>query len=178
MTLWLTPEQAQQILEQARSASPHEVCGLLGGTAGRVTEVVPIDNTAENPTVRYRLDPAQQATTMSRFYRDGLDLVGIYHSHPQGTPIPSQTDIQQASYPDAIYLIVGLRDNELGAWQIGRQRVTRVPIHVGYARPTSDDVAPNDLHVTAIVASTLLAAILVILFAIYLLPPAPPIPGG
>jgi proteasome lid subunit RPN8/RPN11 len=42
----------------------------------------------------------------------GEELVAIYHSHTQSPAYPSQTDINLASYPDAIYLIVSLAEGE------------------------------------------------------------------
>jgi proteasome lid subunit RPN8/RPN11 len=42
----------------------------------------------------------------------GLDLGAIYHSHTRTEPYPSQTDINLAFYPDALYVIVGLAGDE------------------------------------------------------------------
>jgi proteasome lid subunit RPN8/RPN11 len=42
----------------------------------------------------------------------GHDLGAIYHSHTRSEPYPSQTDINLAFYPDAIYVIVGLAGEE------------------------------------------------------------------
>jgi proteasome lid subunit RPN8/RPN11 len=36
----------------------------------------------------------------------GLQLLGIYHSHPHGANEPSRTDIARAYYPDAAYFII------------------------------------------------------------------------
>ncbi|HLZ07202.1 MAG TPA: M67 family metallopeptidase, partial [Chloroflexota bacterium] len=44
--------------------------------------------------------------------REGLDLVGIYHSHTHSPAQPSRTDITLAGYPDAHYLIVSLANPE------------------------------------------------------------------
>jgi proteasome lid subunit RPN8/RPN11 len=37
---------------------------------------------------------------------EGLQHLGIYHSHPKGENTPSLTDLQLAFYPDAAYVIV------------------------------------------------------------------------
>jgi [CysO sulfur-carrier protein]-S-L-cysteine hydrolase len=42
----------------------------------------------------------------------GLELGGIYHSHPRSPAFPSQADIRLALYPDAVYVIVGLAHQE------------------------------------------------------------------
>ena len=55
----------------------------------------------------------------------GLELGAIYHSHPRTEPYPSQTDINLAFYPEAVYVIVGLGDGEpdVRAFQIRDGRV-------------------------------------------------------
>jgi proteasome lid subunit RPN8/RPN11 len=45
----------------------------------------------------------------------GLEMVGIYHSHPHGPDSPSPTDIAEAYYPDAVYLIWFRQDGEWAA---------------------------------------------------------------
>lgn len=43
----------------------------------------------------------------------GLELLGIYHSHPNSDNQPSARDIERAYYPDAVYLILSTRENAL-----------------------------------------------------------------
>ncbi len=81
-----------------------EACGLLGGSRSRVEEVVPIKNAAESP-VRFRMDPGEQIQALFGFEERGLELVAIYHSHPAGPPGPSETDLSEAAYPEAVQLI-------------------------------------------------------------------------
>ena len=42
----------------------------------------------------------------------GEELVAIYHSHTKSAAYPSQTDINLAGWPEAVYLIVSLADPE------------------------------------------------------------------
>jgi proteasome lid subunit RPN8/RPN11 len=65
---------------------------------------------------------------------DGLDLGAIYHSHPRSEPVPSQTDINLAFYPDAEYIIVGLKGAEadVRSFTITREgKVTEAELVVG-----------------------------------------------
>jgi proteasome lid subunit RPN8/RPN11 len=57
------------------------------------------------------------------------NLFAIYHSHPTAPAIPSATDIEQASYPDAVHLIISLNTKgvlELRAFRINEQQVTEL----------------------------------------------------
>jgi proteasome lid subunit RPN8/RPN11 len=84
--------------------APEEACGLLAGLGNQVKMVLPITNELHSP-VRYRMAAREQLDAFDLFDFDGLELVGIYHSHPNGPDNPSATDIAEAFYPEALYLI-------------------------------------------------------------------------
>lgn len=88
--------------------STEEACGMLGGrlegNAYETRLVIPTTNTLHSP-IRYQIEPQEQLAAFLTFEAQGLELVGIYHSHPQGPPYPSATDIAEAYYPEVIYLI-------------------------------------------------------------------------
>jgi len=71
----------------------------------------PAENAAASP-LRYEIDGAEQYRIQMEIDDAGHDLGAIYHSHTRSEPYPSQTDINLAFYPDAIYVIVGLGDEE------------------------------------------------------------------
>jgi [CysO sulfur-carrier protein]-S-L-cysteine hydrolase len=106
----LTSDHMQQILAHALREAPDEACGLLGGRDGRIVHVYSMQNAV--PGVRrllaYRLDPEEQYRVFMEIESAGLDLVGIYHSHPRGEAYPSMTDVSLAYYPGVVYLIVSL----------------------------------------------------------------------
>lgn len=179
--LWLTNAQAKTIIDHARTQAPNEACGLIGGKNGRAVEIIPVENVAARPTTTYELDPAQQVTAMTRLYNNQLDLLAIYHSHPNTPPVPSQTDIRSATYPDAAYLIISLQATtaDLAAWHIRGSDVSRVSLHIGTSPPPlADERTLSPAQKTAIIVATAIAFLAVIAYSIYLLPPAPPIPGG
>ena len=109
--LTLTKAQAAQIVTHARSEMPLEACGLLGGQAGEVRRVYPTVNVLHSPT-RYEIDPHELIAALQDMKDQGWgpDPLAIYHSHPQGPEIPSQTDIALAGYPDSVYIIVAHLD--------------------------------------------------------------------
>jgi proteasome lid subunit RPN8/RPN11 len=84
--------------------TPEEACGLLGGKGRKVVEVIPVTNVLHSP-IRYRMAPEEQLVAFNYLDQLDLDLIGIYHSHPAGPQVPSETDLKEAYYPDAVYII-------------------------------------------------------------------------
>ncbi len=181
MILWLTDSQARQIAQHARAEAPNEACGLIAGVGAQAQRIIPAPNGAADPRRHFEIEHAALVKAMFEIEAAGLSLIGIYHSHPHGDPIPSATDIREANYLDTIQVIVGLsrREPAVAAWRVTALRtVEPVHLHVGDSAPR--DVAEPGLsraQRAAIVISALAAFIFLLLVSLSLLPPAPPIPG-
>lgn len=137
MTLaWLAVQIPRKIYEDlvahAREEAPNECCGLIGGTDGVARTVYRARNAEASP-LRYNLDPQDQFRIMSEMDEKGEELSAIYHSHTASPAYPSQTDINLAAYPDALYLIVSLADGEepLRGYNIKDGEVTEVDLDMG-----------------------------------------------
>jgi proteasome lid subunit RPN8/RPN11 len=100
----LTRAHWNAMREQILSALPEESCGLLGGMGEQVCLVVPVTNELHSP-IRFRMDPQEQLNAFLRFEAAGIELIGIYHSHPRGPAVPSPTDVAEFAYPDVKSLI-------------------------------------------------------------------------
>lgn len=114
-----------QLLHYAQSSPDREVCGLVGGKAGLPCSCYPVPNIAEQPERRYALDPEQHIATLRTMQERGEELFAIFHSHPTAPAEPSTTDLEQAAYPDALYLIVSLNTKgvlELRGFRIDSER--------------------------------------------------------
>jgi proteasome lid subunit RPN8/RPN11 len=97
-----------QLLHLAQISPDLEICGLIGGKNGLPSSCYPIKNTAAQARQRFQLDPGQQISAMAKMRDLGEQLFAIYHSHPTAPATPSITDLEQASYPEALYLIISL----------------------------------------------------------------------
>lgn len=107
-TVAITRTLVNQILEQAQQSPEAEVCGLIAGRHGQPVRCYPIVNTDPQPDHHFLMEPHQQIAALRDMRERGEELFAIYHSHPDSPPLPSEEDLAQAAYPDALYLIVSL----------------------------------------------------------------------
>lgn len=111
-SLTLTYEQLNRMIAHVNALAPLEACGLLAGRDSRVETVIEVTNQAQSP-VRYVMDPLEQLQAFERIESRGLDLLGIFHSHPAGPETVSPTDIAEAAY--AVVHVILSRAG--GAWR-------------------------------------------------------------
>ena len=128
----LTREQADELAAHAREDEPNECCGMIGGRDGAASTIYRASNAEASP-LRYNLDPSDQFRIMSEMEDKGEDLAAIYHSHTKSPAYPSQTDINLATYPDALYVIVSLLEGEepVRAYEIRDGEVKEVELEIG-----------------------------------------------
>jgi proteasome lid subunit RPN8/RPN11 len=121
-----------EMIAHARADQPNECCGIVASRDGRAERVFRAANAEASP-FRYSLDPREQYQITREIEEAGLDLGAIYHSHTRSPAYPSQTDVNLAFYPDALYVIVSLADAQapdVRAFRIAGQQVAEVPIEV------------------------------------------------
>lgn len=111
-----------QIVAQARAEAPNECCGIVGSRNGEAVALYKARNARASP-LAYDIDGHDLQRIYDEIDRNELELGIIYHSHTRSDPVPSQTDINLASpfLPDAVYVIVGVKDPErddIRAWSI------------------------------------------------------------
>ena len=125
-------ELYDQMVDHARADAPNECCGMIASRDGGAVKVYPAVNAAASP-LRYEIDGPEQYRIQMEIDDEGLDLGAIYHSHTRSDPVPSQTDINLAFYPDALYVIVGVAGEEpdVRAFRIVDGQVTEADLRVG-----------------------------------------------
>lgn len=97
-----------EIVSHARDIAPLECCGVLLGVGDRVTSALRGRNIDPSPN-RFLLDPADHIAARRQARATHQEVVGFYHSHPRSAAVPSPSDVAEASYPDAVSVIVGVR---------------------------------------------------------------------
>lgn len=101
--LTISKEHWQEMLVHVDRHAPLEACGLLAGKNDRVEKVILVQNQAQSAT-RFLMEPYEQLQAFDWIESNGLDLLGIFHSHPAGPETTSSTDIAEAAY-EVIHLI-------------------------------------------------------------------------
>ena len=120
-----------ELIAHARADAPNECCGMIASRDGEAVAVHRARNAAASP-LRYEIDGMEQYKIQTAIEDAGHDLGAIYHSHTRSAPEPSQTDINLAFYPDALYVIVGVAGEEadVRAWRIVDRQVSEVELEV------------------------------------------------
>ena len=130
MSLQLGKEHIAAITRHGEEAYPFEGCGLLLGRAedGRksVVRVLPVENTRETEAQhnRYLIPPEAVMRAEQQAAREGLDIVGFFHSHPDHPERPSDFDREHA-WPWYSYLITSVnrgRAIKTAAWTLADDR--------------------------------------------------------
>lgn len=110
---------------------PLEACGLLVGRGQRVVRFVPSPNLAESAKV-YTIDPKVHLRTEMAAEDEGLEVIGVVHSHTHSEPYPSPTDVAQAPDPAWHYVIVSLKRDapEARSYRIVEGAISEEPVAV------------------------------------------------
>lgn len=105
MVVIISKQVYEGMVKHAESGYPHEVCGVMIGKDNTVTHFKECKNlNTERAHDRYELDPLSFNEVDDWARKNGLVILGIYHSHPDHPSRPSETDRERA-WPDWGYII-------------------------------------------------------------------------
>ena len=135
---------AAAIVEQARAEYPNEACGIIAGTTdpaagGTALRYEATRNAAASP-YRYSIHPDDAYRVIVAIDDADEAVWAVVHSHVRSPAVPSPTDIGLATFPDALYVLVSLSDDEadpetgersLRAWRIVDGATWEVALEVG-----------------------------------------------
>lgn len=119
------------MLAKVEAAYPEEACGLLGGKDGRVKSHFPVTNTLHSKT-RFNMEGKEMLAAFEWLDVNSQELTAIYHSHPDGKPEPSRTDIADDPYPGVVKIIIA---GQPGAWHVS-----------AYLIISSSETLPVEIH--------------------------------
>ncbi|WP_271077015.1 Mov34/MPN/PAD-1 family protein [Aurantiacibacter sp. MUD61] len=94
------------LILEAQNAHPSECCGILTGNGTEVTGLIPAQNVHPTPATHFEVDPQTLINAHRAEREGGPQVIGYYHSHPNGPSYPSETDAQMAAGDNTIWAIV------------------------------------------------------------------------
>lgn len=113
----------EKIKEQGELGYPYEICGFLLGSIDfkndirKVEEVIQVENqNKERANDRFEISPQDYQRVENYAYSKGLDIVGIYHTHPDHPSRPSETDLKFAQH-DLSYIILSVKNGKADKWE-------------------------------------------------------------
>ena len=137
--LTISNEHLRTLCAHLEAGYPHEACGILLGEIDeadmrRVTAVVPVRNAWADGAApvaddhgmhdRYAIDPADVARADRTARRQGWDIIGFFHSHPDSPAIASETDREWA-WPVVSFIIASVmhgRVTDVFSWRLRDDR--------------------------------------------------------
>jgi len=130
--LTIPAELYSQICLLGISAYPHEGCGVLIGTSSsgynRVSAIQPMQNVwplDHEKSHRFSMDPRAVARLELQLMDEPVDIIGIFHTHPDSQPIASVQDLEWAAWPGYSYLITRVTRSAAGesrSWLLTPER--------------------------------------------------------
>lgn len=119
MIIGISSGVLETLATEAAKAHPCECCGLLTGSPALIDAVVPARNISPHPETGFEIDPG----TLLRAHREARagqrQVVGHYHSHPNGSAEPSLRDAARAIDNGAVWIVIaaGCGGNRICGWQ-------------------------------------------------------------
>jgi len=114
-TLVIPKDVYDGMVAHCEEGMPNEACGFIGGKVSDkesvASKLYPMTNAAASP-VFYRPDDREMLLALKDMDDNDLDVASIFHSHVATRAYPSPTDIREAHYPDAVFVIVSFEDRD------------------------------------------------------------------
>ncbi len=128
MKLHISKEAMHKMQRHAEATYPNECCGFFYGLEGEVRQVRivrPVENAKEgDQRDRFQIDPKDYQEAEKHAIEHDLDLLGVYHSHPDHPAEPSEHD-RSVALPWFSYIIISVQDGkaiESRSWQLNNKR--------------------------------------------------------
>ncbi len=111
MDLKIKNEVVKKMIELAQKDAPLEVCGYLGGKGNTISEIFPVEN-IDKSSIHYTMAPEDQFRVIKEARKNSIDILAVYHSHPETPARMSDEDIRLAYDKEINYIILSLFENK------------------------------------------------------------------
>lgn len=125
MTLEVSSDVLKELLGDAEAAHPRECCGILLGDGLAITAIQPAGNVHPNPESHFEIDPQALVDAHRGARQGGAQVLGYYHSHPNGLARPSATDEAMTTGQGLVWAIIAA--GRVSFWREGDARFAALP---------------------------------------------------
>ena len=133
LILQLQRRHVDLLKQEAKKVHPVEACAMLFGKLSQNDAVVEKVEFAPNElrsTVRFEIDPVKVSAAFTEAEDEGLDFIGLFHSHP-APAAPSPIDLKYMKlWGDALWLILSSTDGNLAAYQLKDDKVKEATMRI------------------------------------------------
>ncbi len=123
--LKIEPRTLESLLAAAETAHPRECCGILLGEGLTITAIRLANNVHPNPQTHFEIDPQVLVDAHRAARKGGPQVLGYYHSHPNGLARPSATDEAMATGQGLVWAIIAA--GRVTFWREGDARFVALP---------------------------------------------------
>ncbi|HIE59491.1 MAG TPA: M67 family peptidase [Persephonella sp.] len=121
--LKIKKEHIEEIKKQGEKGYPYEICGFMLGKIDyennirEVKEIFQVENqNKERANDRFEISPKDYLKVEDYAKKKGVQIIGIYHTHPDNPDKPSKTDLMFAQ-PDMSYIIMSVNNGKAENWR-------------------------------------------------------------
>lgn len=124
-------EIINKLFLHAKEEAPLEACGYLAGIGDSVSKLYRMSN-IDQSNVHFSFEPEEQFHVVKAARKEGIDLLAVYHSHPETPARPSKEDIRLAYDSSISHIIVSIvgENKEIKSFKINGKQITEEPIEI------------------------------------------------
>jgi proteasome lid subunit RPN8/RPN11 len=126
MRLEISRDVLVGIRSEVAAAHPEEACGLLFGDAEHISAWQASPNVAKNRDTEFEIDPTRLFAALRAERDGGPQLIGYWHSHPNGDVEPSPRDLDAAEDESKIWVIIA--GDDIAAWRLSKTAMIGRPV--------------------------------------------------
>ena len=125
MTLEVSSHVLESLLAEAEASHPRECCGILLGEGSAICAIQPAANTHRDPETHFEIDPQALVGAHRGARQGGPQVLGYYHSHPNGLERPSATDEAMTTRQGLVWAIIAA--GRVSFWREGDAGFAALP---------------------------------------------------
>ncbi len=128
--LRIPPEIIEEIIIHGKRDAPIEACGYIAGIDGTAKETIAMTN-IDNSAEHYTFDPEEQFAAVKTARAKDLELIAVYHTHPETPARMSDEDIRLANDPEMIFIIYSLFEDRIKGFKVTKEKsVTEIEVEL------------------------------------------------